>query len=65
MLILGVLKKSHHSCVKLRDNSCYATLIAATAMVICLHYTILFEIGMMQPIVIIELAPLERGKQLI
>lgn len=60
---ISSVKKSHHNCVQLRDNSRYVTLITTTVMVICLHYTILFEIGMKQPFVIIELAPLKRGKQ--
>jgi hypothetical protein len=50
---ISSVKKSHHNCVQLRDNSRYVILITTTVMVICLHYTILFEIGMMQPIVII------------
>ena len=64
LTLVSSVKKSHHNYVQLRDNSRYVTLITATVMVICLHYTILFEIGMMQPIVIIELAPLKRGKVL-
>lgn len=59
VLILAVL--SHHSCVKGEDNRHYVTLVTSTAMVICLHYTIMCEIGMMQPIVIIELAPFKDG----
>jgi hypothetical protein len=65
VLILTVLKKGHHSCVKRKDNCHYVTLVTTTAMVICLHYTILFEIGMMQPIVIIELAPFKRREKVL